>query len=261
MNRYEKIFLGMIVFLTIGLIIFLNIDHSGHKMKFEEDRIIVNIDNIYIKDIQSVELLDDVFIGNKIKGTNTFTYLRGEFRLGNDTKGKVYVYNKSKPYIRIMAKDKVLIYNDKDSNETKETYNKLLSTYDISKTINVKKNVVSKDSKVKYNKKDSIIEIVSIMPVVIILVGTGIYSFKRKTPMHFWSGTTVKSEEISDIYAYNKANGIMWIVYGLSYLLILPIGVVFGEAICAIITIILATFGLVALIICYKLIYKKYKVK
>lgn len=112
----------------------------------------------------------------------------------------------------------MLIYNDKDSNETKETYNKLLSKYDISKTINVKDNVVSKDSKVKYNKKDSIIEIVSIMPVVIMFIGVGIYSSKRKTPMHFWSGATVKSEEISDIYAYNEANGIMWIVYGLSYL-------------------------------------------
>lgn len=260
MSKYRKRFLGIIISLIV-LIIFLNVDYSGHKMIFEKDRIIINKDNIYIKDIQSVELLDDIFIGNKIKGINTFIYVRGEFRLEDGIKGKVYVYNKSKAYIRIIAKDKVLIYNDKDSNETKETYNKLLSKYDISKTINVKENIVSKVNKVKYNKTDSIVEIVSIMPVVIMFIGIGIYSLKRKTPMHFWSGSTVKPEEISDIYAYNKANGIMWIVYGLSYLLILPLGFVFGEVICTIITIILATFGLVALIICYKLIYKKYKVK
>lgn len=36
-------------------------------------------------------------------------------------------------------------------------------------------------------------------------IAIGIYVLKRKTPMHFWSGTTVKVEEISDIKAYNKA--------------------------------------------------------
>ncbi len=148
-----------------------------------------------------------------------------------------------------------------DTNINSIDKDSILSTYDISKTINVKENVVSEDSKVKYNKKDSIIEIVSIMPVVLTFIGIGIYSLKRKTPMHFWSGSTVKPEEISDIYAYNKANGIMWIVYELSYLLILPLGFVFGEVMSNIIITILATFGLVALIICYKLIYKKYKVK
>lgn len=35
--------------------------------------------------------------------------------------------------------------------------------------------------------------------------------------MWFWSGKTVKETEISDITAYNHANGIMWIVYSIIY--------------------------------------------
>lgn len=34
MNKYKKIVFGIIIALSIGLIIFLNIDHSGHKMIF-----------------------------------------------------------------------------------------------------------------------------------------------------------------------------------------------------------------------------------
>ena len=40
-----------------------------------------------------------------------------------------------------------------------------------------------------------------------------IYAWRREKPMWFWSGSTVRESEISDISAYNKANGIMWIVY------------------------------------------------
>ena len=48
------------------------------------------------------------------------------------------------------------------------------------------------------------------IPVSLLFTGIGIYAWKRKKPMWFWSGSTVKESEISDIAAYNKANGIMW---------------------------------------------------
>lgn len=40
----------------------------------------------------------------------------------------------------------------------------------------------------------------------------GLYSIKKKGPIHFWAGTKVKDKEIKDIKAYNRANGIMWII-------------------------------------------------
>lgn len=105
---------------------------------------------------------------------------------------------------------------------------------------------------------ENIVLLVSIMPVVIIFLGIGIYSFKKKTPMHFWAGTVVKPEEIKDIKAYNKANGIMWIVYGLSYLLVIPMEILF-EDVAYIFISILALPGLIILVLCYNHIYIKYK--
>ena len=41
----------------------------------------------------------------------------------------------------------------------------------------------------------------------------GIYARKRKEPMWFWSGSTVGENEISDVPAYNRANGNMWLFF------------------------------------------------
>ena len=78
--------------------------------------------------------------------------------------------------------------------------------------------------------------------------------------MWFWSGTTVKPENISDIPAYNHANAIMWWVYSLLYwgaALIFPT----NQALSEIIMTIAATIGLIPLCIAYTLIYRKYRKK
>jgi len=48
---------------------------------------------------------------------------------------------------------------------------------------------------------------------VLLFAGIGIWALKRKTPMHFWAGTTVNPETITDIKKYNQANAIMWFCY------------------------------------------------
>ena len=53
-----------------------------------------------------------------------------------------------------------------------------------------------------------IIWLLIMVPCSALLTGIGIYAWRRKEPMWFWSGSTVKAEEISDVRAYNKANGI-----------------------------------------------------
>lgn len=137
MNKYEKIVYGIIVAMAIALIIFINIDFTGHKMKFEEDIIKIDGEVIKIEDIESVELLEDVSIGNKISGANTFTYLRGGFKVDGNKEGRVYIYNDSKPYIQIITKDKLYVYNDKEGSETEKTYGKLISRYNIKSNSNV----------------------------------------------------------------------------------------------------------------------------
>ncbi|KXZ39239.1 hypothetical protein SAMN05661008_01044 [Alkalithermobacter thermoalcaliphilus JW-YL-7 = DSM 7308] len=94
-----------------------------------------------------------------------------------------------------------------------------------------------------------------------IFIMIGIYSIKRKPPMHFWAGTTVKKEEIADVKLYNKANGIMWICYGLVYV-VAGVIALFGKSSVSGVIIGLACFpGLIVLILVYQVIYKKYKVK
>ena len=62
---------------------------------------------------------------------------------------------------------------------------------------------------------DNIIWLIIMIPVSLLFTGIGIYAWKRKKPMGFWSGSTVKESEISDVAAYNRANGIMWLVFSL----------------------------------------------
>ena len=55
---------------------------------------------------------------------------------------------------------------------------------------------------------EKIVWLVIMIPVSALLTGIGIYAWKRKKPMWFWSGSTVRESEITDIPAYNRANGI-----------------------------------------------------
>ena len=53
----------------------------------------------------------------------------------------------------------------------------------------------------------------------ILFYGIGIWSCQQKNPMTFWSGSTVDANSISDIPAYNYANGRMWKRYSVPYFL------------------------------------------
>ncbi|MFR3566762.1 MAG: PH domain-containing protein [Paraclostridium sordellii] len=247
----EKILIGIIIVMAIFLVVVLNIDTTGHKMKFYEDEITINGEVIKADDIKSIKLLENVHIGNKINGTSTITYLRGIFEIDKNKKATVYVYNNKKPYIKIITKNELFIYNDKDSIDTVNDYNELINRY------NIKENSKVNEDKFLVDSNDNLIVYLGIIPGVLIFICLGIYAFKRKTPMFFWAGVDVSSEEISDIKAYNKANGIMWICYGLLFLLI-PI---LGEQLGSMVLVTIIPFLIVTLMLTYKFIYNKYKVK
>ena len=61
----------------------------------------------------------------------------------------------------------------------------------------------------------NVIWLIIMIPCSALFTRLGIYACKRKKPMWFWSGTTVDEKEISDIPAFNRANGIMWIAFSL----------------------------------------------
>ncbi len=85
-----------------------------------------------------------------------------------------------------------------------------------------------------------------------------IWAFKRKDPMHFWSGSTVRPEEIANIPAYNRANGIMWTIYTVS-MGFTGILALFNILISAILLVMICVPGTIILIITYNRIYNKFR--
>lgn len=47
--------------------------------------------------------------------------------------------------------------------------------------------------------------------------GIGIWADKSSKPVHFWAGSKVNPETVSDIPGYNHACGVMWKVYSVPY--------------------------------------------
>jgi hypothetical protein len=83
-------------------------------------------------------------------------------------------------------------------------------------------------------------------------------AFKSKGPVHFWAGSAVSADEISDIAAYNKAVGVIWALYALlfaaagvlSFINVMAASIALG---------IVCTLGTGALILAYRRIYIKYR--
>ena len=94
--------------------------------------------------------------------------------------------------------------------------------------------------------------------IVFLLVG--IWAFCRKTPMHFWAGSTVPAESITDVKKYNKANGIIWTVAAIPYF-ISGIIAFFDFNLASIILTISCFGGLLFLFIAHTFIYKHFSVK
>lgn len=104
----------------------------------------------------------------------------------------------------------------------------------------------------------SIIWLIIMIPVSVLFSGIGIYARKRKKPMWFWSGSTVEEYEISDVPAYNRANGIMWLVFSAVFWISTILGALNMKAggICLIAS---SLIGVPVLPLIYGKIYNKYK--
>ena len=91
-----------------------------------------------------------------------------------------------------------------------------------------------------------------------LFVGLGIYACRLKKPMGFWTGVAVKAEDITDIPAYNKANGRMWMFYSLWYWVSC---LVYALSPLAAVVIMMAggTVGTIGLMFIYRRIEAKYK--
>lgn len=90
-----------------------------------------------------------------------------------------------------------------------------------------------------------IILLISIGPIIII----GIAQYRSKDPVGFWSGKEPPGkEQITDVKAYNRRHGLMWIVYGMGFILCFVCGLPFGERIAAYLCMMEAIGGILGMI-------------
>lgn len=110
-----------------------------------------------------------------------------------------------------------------------------------------------------WNTSDLIVWFVIMIPCCMFLSCIGIRGFFAKKPVNFWAGFEVKKEEISDVKAYNKANGYLWIIFSLPFW-ISCFAMPFVSWLGIFMMILGSSVGLAFLIIGYKKIYAKYRV-
>ena len=105
-----------------------------------------------------------------------------------------------------------------------------------------------------------LISLIIMAPMAALFTGIGIFAMRREKPMWFYSGTTVREEEITDVRAYNKANGIMWIVFSIPFWICVLVGCIWPKK--AWIPLVIACFlGIPVLVFSWHRIYNKYKAK
>ena len=106
--------------------------------------------------------------------------------------------------------------------------------------------------------KDNIIWLFIMIPVSLLFTGLDVFAWRREKPMWFWSGSTVKESEISDIPAYNRANGIMWLAFSLLMWISTILGAMNMKT-GGIVLIAGSAISVPALPVVYGMIYRKYK--
>jgi hypothetical protein len=89
------------------------------------------------------------------------------------------------------------------------------------------------------------------------MVAIAVWSFKRDDPMHFWAGNTVKPDEIEDIPAYNRANGLMWSAYAVC-LFVAGVLSLFNTLAGVISLSLICVPGVIIMMLVYRRIYGKY---
>lgn len=107
---------------------------------------------------------------------------------------------------------------------------------------------------------EHMIWLITMIPCSAAFTLLGILAMIKKQPMRFWSGTTVSESEISDISAYNRANGLMWIVFSLIFWISTFLGL-WNLSIAGIVLTVGNIAGIPVLISVYSRIYRKFHIR
>lgn len=76
----------------------------------------------------------------------------------------------------------------------------------------------------------AVIVLICMSPIIVI----GIVQYGSEVPVGFWAGKKPpRKEQITDVKAYNRKHGLMWISYGAGFVLCFVCGLSFGELVAA----------------------------
>lgn len=96
------------------------------------------------------------------------------------------------------------------------------------------------------------------IPCGLLFTGIGIHALRREKPMWFWSGTSVRENEITDIKAYNRENAVMWFCYALVFWVSVILGI-FNVSAAGVVLAAGCLGGIPLLAFAYSRIYRKYR--
>lgn len=126
---YGSFVLTAVIIISVTFLI-AKADSSAPELKIDENRMVTIHDSSYpysfhMDDIQEITLEDKVPTGFRSNGIATAAYARGNFKLTDLGKAKLYVFKKAPPYIVIKLEDLYIVYNDQDPAKTEALYEEL----------------------------------------------------------------------------------------------------------------------------------------
>lgn len=96
--------------------------------------------------------------------------------------------------------------------------------------------------------------------VALVMIGIGISQLKSKDPVGFYTGENPPDkEELSDVNAWNKKHGMMWVIYGVCILCSWIISVFIGNSLYSLLPLVGGVIApIVIMIICHHKLVKMY---
>ena len=96
----------------------------------------------------------------------------------------------------------------------------------------------------------------------LIMIGIGVAQFRSRKPVGFYTGEKAPEEkDLSDVSAWNKKHGMMWIVYGGIIVLVYVAGLLIGESPLLWVPIVVGLLGPIPVMIwIHHRLVRKYKV-
>ena len=95
--------------------------------------------------------------------------------------------------------------------------------------------------------------------ISLIWLTMSVIAFSKKKPINFWAGDYMKPDEIVDVTAYNRANGVMWLVFGLMFVVAGVVEIVWHEYLGMLLLLLLCVPGFLVLMLCYQFIHLRYQ--